>query len=79
MCTVWELTIDFQLITGNDFGARALFKYPIDLHVEGVSPGYVVDGQCDCRTKGSREAAVTEMTWLRDTLSNNVFASFPNH
>ena len=80
MSTMWELTIDFQLITGSDWVATALFTYPLDLHVEGVSPGHVVDGQCrlDYRIDGSREDAVTVTTSLRDTLSNSLFASFPN-
>ena len=70
MSTMWELTIDFKLITGSGCVATALFTYPLDLHVEGVSPGHVVDGQ--------KEDAVTGITSLRDTLSNSVFASFPN-
>ena len=46
MSTMWELTIDLQLTTGSDWVATALFTYPLALHVEGVSPGHVVDGQC---------------------------------
>ena len=66
MCTVWELTIDFQLTTFIDFDVTACFTYPLDLHVEGVSPGHVVDGQCrpDYRIDGSSEAAVTGIASL---------------
>ena len=80
MYTVSELTIDFQLITGSDWVATALFTYPLDRHVEGVSPGHVVDGQCrlDYRIDGSREDAETATASLWDTLNNSLFASFPN-
>ena len=66
MSTMWELTIDFKLITGSNWVATTLFTCPLDLHVEGVSSRHVVDGQCRhvCRLDGSREDAAIDSTFI---------------
>ena len=78
MSTMWELTIDFKLFTGSDWVGNARITYPLDPHVEGVSPGHVFDGQCrvDYRSRGSREAVI-DTTFSCRTSSNKFFANMP--
>ena len=77
---IYELTIDFQLLTDSDFVTNAWIIYPFDLHVEGISPGHTVDGQyrLACRTKGSRDVAVSAETSQIVTSKSISAASYPS-
>ena len=75
-----ELTINLQLLTDSDFATDACITCPFDLHVEGVSPGHTVDGQyrLACRTKGSRDVAVSVETSLFAISKSILTASYPS-